>query len=255
MHAFAIKTEKILPPKDDLLEKIKKSSFAPEEHDVVAITSKVVSIWQGRTISIDEVPDKDELIKKEAEKYIDRNLVPGQHTIHTIKEGVIIGSSGIDASNANGYYVLWPLEPMKVASQLLEWVKKTYRLKEIYLVITDSRSMPFRRGSGGFAVSWAGFDPIYDYRTRDDIFGNEMVVSMVNLPDALAASATLVMGEGAEQTPLAILRDAPMVSKTQEHGKTEFLDYEIPMEEDMYAPFFKNAPWKTGGKKLKNRYN
>lgn len=247
MIVTPIKTEVLVPPQDDLLAKIKKSSFNPKEGDVVAITSKVVSIWQGRCLHIDDVPDKDDLIKKEADLYLEREEVPGMYTIHTYKEGIIVGSSGIDTSNADGYYILWPKNPQKVAEELLTWIKSTYEIEELYVVITDSHSMPFRRGSGGFALSWAGFDPIYDYRMRKDIFGHEMKVSMVNLPDALAASAVLVMGEGDEQTPIVVIHDAPLIAKEQEHRVSEFLEYKIKMDEDMYAPFFNISKWKKGG--------
>ena len=64
MEIIPIRTKAILPPQDDLLKKIKDASFELKESDCIAITSKVVSIWQGRCIPKNEA-DRDDLIKKE----------------------------------------------------------------------------------------------------------------------------------------------------------------------------------------------
>lgn len=246
MKIIPVKIELIRPPQDDLLAKIKKAGIRPKEGDIVAITSKVVSIWQGRCILQSSVRDKDTLIKKEADLYLERKYVPGRHVLHTIKNGALVASAGIDMSNAGGYYILWPREPQKTAAKLLRWFKKTYRLKRFGLIITDSRSMPLRRGVVGFALAWAGFEPLYDYRGRKDIFGRKFAMSQQNLADALAAASVLVMGEGKEQTPLAIIRGAPRVQPPQKkRGKYKSLI--VPMREDIFAPFLKKARWRMGG--------
>ncbi|TSC99773.1 MAG: hypothetical protein Greene101415_1091 [Parcubacteria group bacterium Greene1014_15] len=46
MFVEAVKTRLLHPPKDDLLEAISGSKIFLRERDVVAVTSKVVSIWQ-----------------------------------------------------------------------------------------------------------------------------------------------------------------------------------------------------------------
>ena len=73
MKVQAIKTRPIIPPKDDLLYVIKESFFGLnlKEKSIIVVTSKVVAIWQGRCIKISEVANKDELIIKEADLYID----------------------------------------------------------------------------------------------------------------------------------------------------------------------------------------
>jgi F420-0:gamma-glutamyl ligase len=52
------------------------------------------------------------------------------------------------------------------------------------------------------------------------------------------------MGEGNEQTPLAIIKDAPKISFV---NRVPTLEEEqrvvIPMEEDIYAPLLRNANW------------
>ena len=129
----------------------------------------------------------------------------------------------------------------------MKWFKKEYDVENLYLVITDSRSMPLRRGVVGAAVAWAGFSPLYDGRNRTDLSGSPTGGSQVNVADGIAAAAVLAMGEANEGTPVARLRGVPYVEEPRVDREARFNEYEIPMAEDIYAPFFKNAPWRKGG--------
>ncbi len=106
MKIKAIKTRKFLPPKDnlwDLLSKIKSL----KENSVVAVTSKVVSISEGRCIPLAKIT-KDELAILESDKYIPRELSPNGWVLHTLKNNMLIASSGVDESNGADYFILWP---------------------------------------------------------------------------------------------------------------------------------------------------
>jgi len=244
-----IKTRILRPPKDDLLDAIASSALDIHERDIIAVTSKVISIWQGRCISQEVVVDKDILIKQEAELYLDRENVPGNHVIFTIKENLLVPSSGIDASNAAGYYILWPEKVMETARDLLAWFKKKYHINELGVIITDSHSTPFRRGIVGIALGWAGFDPLYDYRQTADLFGRMLKISQTNVADALATAAVLAMGEGNEQTPLALLRDISRIRFGDASSGEGGGSFVVPIEEDIYAPFYTKIPWEKGGTK------
>src|SRR3989344_2726665 len=243
MNLTPFKIEVIVPPKDeDFFEKIKKSELTLQDHDVVAISSKVVSIWQGRCVP-HEKDKKDDLIKKEAEWYLDREESPGGAVIHTIKNSVILPGAGIDPFG--GWYVLLPEKPKETVEELLRWFKKIYDVEHLYLVITDSKSAPLRRGVVGYAVSWAGFEPLFDNRHRKDLLGHESGGSQVNVPDSIAAAAVLAMGEANEQTPLVRMRGVPYVSEKRAKREARFNEYLVSKEEDIYAPLLK-APWKKG---------
>jgi len=246
MEIYAVRTRTLQPPQDDLFEAIKKSSLDLKEGDCIAVTSKVVSILQGRCIPIDDVPHKDILAKQDADLYLERDNVPQQHVLHTIKNNYLISSAGIDASNADGYFVLWPKDPHGTAQSLLDWFSRTYGIKNLFLISTDSHSVPFRRGATGCAIGWAGFDPLYDHRGTQDLFGRPFKMEHTNVADSLAAAAVLVMGETNESTPLAVIRNAPYLISDAKAKEHEYA-YEVPMQEDMYAPFFTNVPWKQGG--------
>jgi len=251
MIVSPIKISVLCPPQDDLFSKIKASSFRPKNGDIVAVSSKVVSIHEGRSVSKDAT-DKDALAKKESSLYLERKYVPGGHALHTITNGVLIRSAGIDESNGDGYFILWPKNPTRSAEIIRKFIIKTYKLKKVGVIITDSISTPLRRGAIGFALAWAGFDPLYDYRGSKDLFGRSFKFEQANLADALAASAVLVMGEGKEQTPLAIMRDVPAVVWKTRHTGLGWSSFVVPFKEDLFAPFLTKAKWKRGGSSVRN---
>ena len=251
MEVTPFKLEILKPPKDDLLSKIKASTLTLEEHDCIAVSSKVVSIWQGRCVPR-EKEGKEELIKKEADWYLDEpeELSLGETStgkpmrygvIHTIKDGILIPNAGIDPFG--GHYVLWPEKPKETAEELLKWFKKEYNREHLYLVIVDSRSVLMRQGAVGIALSWAGFNPLYDNRKRKDLLGFDSGGTQTNLPDSIAAAAALAMGEANEQTPVARIRGVQYLS----NPKPSPDNFEISIEEDLFAPFLKNQNWRKGG--------
>ena len=82
------------------------------------------------------------------------------------------------------------------------------------MIITDSNVTPLRSGTTGISIGWCGFNPIHNYVGKKDIFGRLIKVTEINLLDSLATTATLAMGEGDEQTPIAII-DNPYKVKFQ----------------------------------------
>jgi len=242
MIILPIKISPLVPPKDSLIDKLERVLPALQEEDILVITSKVVSISEGSVLPI-EGTDKEDLIRSEADWYLDSPTFSHWRKKFTIKSGAFVGSAGVDESNGNGYYVLYPRAPFKTAQQLRAYFRRRDNLKKLGIIITDSTSMPLRRGALGFALAWYGIDPLRDYRGRPDIFDRPMRIELANLVDALAAACVFVMGEGAEQTPVAIVRNAPGV-KFKERSKQ--LDQLIlSPDNDLFAPlFFKPFKWR-----------
>lgn len=244
-----IKTRPFLPPQDNLFELI-KGGLTPlrlKEKSVVVVTSKIVSIWQGRCVKIKEIPDKDELIKKEAELYLPREKVPKGWVMLTIKHNIMIPTAGIDESNAKGHYILWPEKPFETANKIYNFIKKEYRLKKIGVLISDSHTVPLRWGTTGIALAYSGFWPLKDYRGKKDIFGRTLKITQSNIADALATAAVLVMGEGKEQTPLAIIEDIDFLR----FGNFNFIKknpLSINRGLDIYNPLLNAIKWKKGQK-------
>lgn len=67
------------------------------------------------------------------------------------------------------------------------------------------------------------------------------------MANGLAAAAVTMMGEGAEQTPIALLEDLPFIDfQTENPTAEELTALRIEREDDMFWPFFKNSPWRRG---------
>lgn len=245
MQITPIKTRALISPKDSLLEAIKQSTLSLKNGDIVAISSKVVSIDEGRTVPLEDYPDKDTLIEKEADWYLKAPKTSRWRSRFTINKGAMAGSAGIDESNGSGYYILYPEDPFKSAKRLRTWLMKQYDVTELAVIITDSMSLPLRRGALGFALSWDGIDPLRDYRGTKDIFGRVIRVEMANLIDALAAAAVFGMGEGAEQTPIALIRGAENIRFKNRSTRAD-AQLIVDPENDVFAPFLlhKSFKWK-----------
>jgi putative folate metabolism gamma-glutamate ligase len=249
MKITPIQTRVFLPPKDDLLLLIRESVTAIPENSILAVTSKVVSIWQGRCRKRSSGEDKETLIKRQAEKFIPREKVPREWATLTIKRNIVIPSAGIDESNANDYYILWPKDPPKAAQEIFACLKKEFHLAQAGVIITDSHTTPMRRGVVGISLGHAGFEGLRDYRGERDIFGRKLRITQANVVDALATAAVLLMGEGNEKTPLALIEDLPFVDFSPKRAdEKNFASLEIDPQEDLYRPLLENAPWEEGGK-------
>lgn len=255
MFIRTIKTRVLFPPQDDLLDAMRKSLPKLKERSVIAITSKVVSIWQGRCVPINKYPDRDRLIAEEADRYLPRKFVPGAWCIQSIKNNLLIPSAGIDESNANHHYILWPRDPGAAAKKIWQWLRKTYHVKNIGVIITDSHTIPLRRGVLGISLAHYGFSPLKDYRGKPDIFGRELQMTQTNIVDGLAAAAVMMMGEGSECTPLVVIHDVPWIKFVLRPVRSTkpFSSLEIKTEEDLYYPLISAVPWRKGGGGIKRR--
>jgi F420-0:gamma-glutamyl ligase len=68
------------------------------------------------------------------------------------------------------------------------------------------------------------------------------------MADALAAAAVLVMGEAAEQTPLALIDDVPFVEfQDREPSLEELRKARIEIDDDLYEPLLTSVHWHKGG--------
>lgn len=244
-----VKTRILFPPKDDLVGAIQEALPHLEEKTILAVSSKVVSIWQGRCVLQEEALDKDALIKEEAEWYLPRETLPKKWVMHTLKNNLLVPTAGIDESNGNGYYILWPKESKRAARMLYHKLKRLYGIKNFGIVIADSHTIPLRRGTIGISLGHYGFGALRDYRGTKDLFGRTFAVTQANTVDSIAAAAVLIMGEGNESTPLALIYDVPFIAfgTKAEKGKEHFGSFEVKPEEDLYAPLFLKAAWRKGG--------
>jgi coenzyme F420-0:L-glutamate ligase len=247
MKCIAVQTRKILPPKDDFLGALfAAKKFKPKNGDVIAISSKVLAIAEGACVIAGTRDDKEKLAKTLAERYVELPYGRGRSAVFTVTNGVLIRTAGIDESNGNGYFILWPKDPKKTAQILKRAIERKYKVTLAGVIVTDSYSVPLRRGALGFALAWAGIHPTKDYRGKPDVFGRKLKVTLANIVDAIASAAVLVMGEANEATPVVIIRDLKNIQK--EHKVKDELDqFPVQMEDDIFSTFLLSQKWKKGG--------
>ncbi len=244
MRITAIKTHKITGKDTNLYTILDTYLPKVSEKSIVVVTSKIIAVAEGRTVKIGDI-DKEELVKQEAEYFLPPD--PKYHFSLTIKNGLLIPSSGIDESNGNGDYVLWPRDPQKWANDIRVHLVEKFNLKHVGVIITDSKTTPLRWGVTGAAIAYSGFLPLNNKIGTPDIFGRKLQATQVNIMDGLAAGAVVVMGETDEQTPLAVIEDVPFVEFVDRNPTDEELKkLKIAIEDDLYAPLLKSVAWEKG---------
>jgi len=208
-----------------------------KEGSILAVTSKIVALAESRTASPLE---KERIILKESAW-----AMPTKYVWLTIKDGMFMAAAGIDESNAQGKIILLPKDSFRAAARLHKSLLKHYKIKCLGVLITDSRVLPLRAGVVGVALGYAGFSGIKDYRGSPDLFGRKLKMTRVDIADSLATSAVLLMGEGRERRPLAIIEDAPVEFRNRVN-RQELI---IPVADDLYLPLFGKITSKTRKKK------
>lgn len=226
-----IKTRIVHPPQDDIWDIIE--SLEVKDGDIVFITSKIIAIHQGRTRKVGEI-EKSALIREEAERMLPRQEPAGRPTTNlTIVQGTLILAAGIDQSNADGYYILWPQEIDQFCQKVRMHLMTKFNLKRLGVVATDSHSSPLRAGVTGLTIGLAGVEPLRDIRGSKDLFGRSLEITRVNLIDPITSMAVSVMGENAECTPIVIARGDMNLSF---NDTASMQDLKISPDLDYYRP-------------------
>lgn len=241
MFLISLKTSR-LKKNFDLLgiigKTLKKNGAELKSGDVLVISSKVLALSQGRILNLKNItpsrralalqkkrtrygegkedPRVIELVLQEADA-----VLPGTLVL-TFKEGILIPNAGIDLSNApKDFAILWPRNPWKTARNLWQRFRRTFRLKKLGIIISDSHCSPLRWGVSGLAVSWAGFEGVEDARGQKDIYGKPLLVTRKAVADNLTSAALLLMGEAGEKIPFVIVRNAPVKFTNRMQRKEE----------------------------------
>ncbi len=226
MKIIPLRINRVLSPGDDVIKAIvdafEEHNIDPSTGDILAVSVKVVSITMGYIVKLSEVePSKEAMnlahrygIRPELAELIIRQgaIVIGgvEGALATISKGFLVGNAGIDRKNVGeGYVAVWPDDPDSIAKWIRDKLNEVYGV-DIGVLLVDSRVLPLRKGTVGFALGASGIMPIRDYRHTKDLFGYEIRFTHQNILDELASAAHLYMGEGREMIPFVYLKDAPI---------------------------------------------
>jgi len=229
MKIMPVKTD-LFPEGENLARFIVVHLPAVEENTILAVSSKLTGLWKKRVVPYVNQAQKEALIKAESTAFLKTSLA-----WLTVKDGMMMTNAGIDESNADGKLILLPENCYACAAELREELCALWKVENLGIIIVDSMILPLRAGIIGAAVGYSGIKGVKDLRGRKDIFGRTLRTTLVDCADALAASATLLMGEADEQCPLCVIKDA-LVEFT---GKTDPSEIRYPAQDDLYAPLLK----------------
>jgi putative folate metabolism gamma-glutamate ligase len=227
-----------------LTELINESISSIPENCVIAITSKVISLCESNIVPLKD-NNKDDIIERESDYFLPKS--ENKYGVYlTIKNSLLVPSAGVDESNTNGYYVLWPSNPQNSANLCWDFLKSHYNLSNVGVIITDSTSSPLRWGVTGKCITYCGFKGLNNKIGESDLFGRKLRMTKVNVADALASAAVLCMGESNEQTPLAVIEDLPFVEFVQYTPTDEELNsMHIDIKDDLYGQLLEGVKWKS----------
>ena len=248
MNITTLKTPKITPKSLTLTQLLDAHLTTFSDKGILAITSKVVSLCEGSTIPLNAI-DKEALVVQESHQYLPSTLSKYGHHF-TITNNTLIPMAGVDESNTGNYYALWPRNAQKTANEIRQYLCSRFSVKNAGVIITDSTCHPLRRGTTGICLAHSGFAALNDYIGKNDLFGRAMRVTQSSISEGLAAAAVVCMGEGAEQTPLAVISNTPFVAFQTRNPTTKELSFlRIPLQDDLFAPFLEHVEWKDGQRK------
>jgi coenzyme F420-0:L-glutamate ligase / coenzyme F420-1:gamma-L-glutamate ligase len=239
----------LIKPGDDLPKLIVDSArnigWGIREKDILVVGQKAVSKSEGRLANLGSVhaskrakviarktgrkPEFVQIVLNDSKRVLRSDKMA---LIVTTKTGWTCLNAGVDKSNVKGdqNYALLPSNPDASARRIRSRIKRLTG-KYIGVIVTDTHSRPFRLGQVEETIGIAGFKPHADYRGQRDLFGYQLRFKNVAIADEIAGAAELVMGQGREAIPAAIVRGLKRV-RYQDRAKSS--DLTGPTGEDLF---------------------
>lgn len=234
---------------DNINDIISASVKSIPERSILVIASKIISTCENRFVKKieDSREEKYQLIRNEAELYTEPHSSK-YNMMLTVKRNFVYVNAGIDESNADNQYILWPKDPQKSVNDIWEFVRTHYKMKNVGITMSDSSSYMLNWGVIGRAIAYCGFNPLKSYIGKSDLFGRTMRMEQANVMQSVTDAAVLEMGEGNECTPMAIVSDFKQPVEFLDHKPTdeELAKLKIDINDDVYYPILKNTKWHVG---------
>lgn len=213
---------------------LRASALDVQDGDVVAVAQKIVSKAEGRAVNLASIVPSAPALRLAQNTGKDARLVelilresvvaggavvrirPGLIIVEDSR-GLVLANAGIDASNVpeseDGKVLLLPIDPDRSAALLRAALEAATGCR-LAVVILDSIGRAWRLGTVGTAIGCSGLPALLDLRGSVDRNGRTLQATEIGLADEVAAAASLMIGQAAEGTPVALLRGVP-------YGRTE----------------------------------
>lgn len=206
-----------------IIQTLRTNALIPRDGDVLVVAQKVVSKAEGHLVDLREVRPSPEAERLAAAAEKDPRLVQviinESRAISRVRPGLIIAehrlgficaNAGVDHSNvghSEDWVCLLPKDPDASAGHIHTALREAFDA-QVAVIIDDTHGRPFREGAVGVAIGVAGLEPMFSYIGQEDLYGYVLRVSIEAVADELASTASLLQGQGAEGTPLVLIRGA-----------------------------------------------
>src|SRR4051812_45669637 len=123
----AVKTNIVRAGAENIFDILDRHLPQIRNESIVAVSSKIISLCEGRVAP--KSTDKGSLVKQEADFFLPKKV--SQYGLYlTVARDTLIPNAGIDESNADNCYVLWPEDPQQTANEIRDWLIKKYAVKK-----------------------------------------------------------------------------------------------------------------------------
>ena len=220
MELFPVPDLPEIEPGDDLALLIEsRADLRPD--DVLVVASTIVSKAEDRLADLDDFPpgprateiasrlsdltgeEKDPRFAQAVLEESTEVLIEAPFLLTETRFGHVGVNAGIDRSNVSGAdLLLLPKRPSESAHRIRDGLAVRPSV-----IVSDTCGRPFRHGQRAVALGWAGIPASRDWRGERDREGRELTATVQCVVDELAGAANLVAGEGADGTPVVVVRN------------------------------------------------
>jgi coenzyme F420-0:L-glutamate ligase/coenzyme F420-1:gamma-L-glutamate ligase len=224
---------------------MQRQGVSLENGDVLVVAQKIVSKAEGRVFHLKNVKPSEKAKRLATTtlkdpRFVEQVLRASRRIVKAAPEtlvvetqnGMICINAGIDKSNVKGEdsYALLPRDADNSARRIRQKIIELTG-KKVAVIISDTYSRPFRKGQVEYAIGIAGIYPFKDYRGKKDLYNYVLKVKNIAIVDEIASAAELVMGQGDEGIPVAILKN---VDRVELDDKCSIKDLFISKREDLF---------------------
>ena len=248
-------------PGDDLgallADALARAREALRAHDVLVVAQKIVSKAEGRIVRLADVAPSPRAVELAARTEKDPRAVeailgesvevvraaPGVLIVET-RHGIVLANAGADLSNVehdeeDDRLLLLPEDPDASADRLRASLAALAARAggaepRIGVIVADSVGRAWREGTVGLAIGVSGLPARLDRRGEPDLFGRALHVTEVGIADSIASAASIVMGEGAEGRPAALVRGLSFEGRSEAERAGRARDLVRPRARDLF---------------------
>ncbi|MGB9940417.1 coenzyme F420-0:L-glutamate ligase [Methanosarcina sp.] len=189
-----------------------------QDRDIVITASTVVAKAEGEIFRLEDITPGKMALEIAARSGKDARfiqavlsrskevLVEKPFMLVTTLAGHTCVNAGVDESNIEDGFLLYPPENPDVSASRLGQELEKLSGKKLSVIVTDTNGRAFKIGQTGAAIGIYKIKPVKRWIGEKDLFGKILEITEEAVADELAGAANLLMGEGAGGIPVVVIR-------------------------------------------------